>query len=117
MSKWTIPDGDSASNSIWFGLEAIVSCFAPTMTATTTKLQLQASAQPMSVLDAAVTDWADVTVGGTAQQFSVSASAATADGLETLVRQNRLRVVAETDAGVAVAQTGDKEIEAYSIRV
>jgi len=115
MSEWTIPDGESASNSIWFGLEAIVSCIAPTMTATTTKLQLQASADPMSVDDDDA-DFYDVTVDGTEVKFSVSASAGVADGLETLVRQRRVRVNAETDAGASVNQSGAKVITPMSIR-
>ena len=115
MSEWTIPDSKSESNSIWFGLEAIVSCIAPIMTATTTKLQLQASADPMSVWDADATFY-DVTVDGTEVKFSVSASAGVADGLETLVRQRRVRVKAETDGGVAVAQSGAKVISPMSIR-
>ncbi len=115
--SWIIPDGESVSNSTWYGLEAIVSALAPIMTATTTKLQLQASAQPMSVLDADVTDWADVTVEGSPVAFSASDSAATADGLTTLARFNRARVSAETDAGVAVPQSGAKVITSHSVRV
>jgi len=116
MSAWTIPDGESESNSVWFGLEAVLGCIAPAMTALTTHLQLQASADPMSVVDADTT-FADVTVEGIATKFTVSASAGKADTLTNLIRYPRLRIKALETGGGAQAQTGAKVVGAATVRL
>lgn len=116
MSTWVIPNGASVSNSVWFGLEGILGCIAPAMTATTTGLQLQASADPMSTPDDDAT-FADITVEGELAKFVVAAAAGQADTLTNIVRYNRVRVKAVSDADAAVTQTGAKTIEASTVRL
>lgn len=116
MSTWTIPSGASESDSVWFGLEAVLGCSAPAMTALTTGLQLQSSNDPMSVLDADTT-FRDVTVEGTLAKFQVSASVGRSDTLTNLVRYNRLRVKAVDASDVAKEQGAERAINASTVRL
>lgn len=113
---WTIPVGASVSNSLWFGLEGILGAIAPAMEATTVGLQIQASADPMSVSDSDAT-FVDCTVEGELVKFVVSAAAGKHDTLTNIVKARRARVKAVTAGDVAVVQTTAREITPETIRL
>lgn len=116
--KWTIPAGASVSNSLWFGLEALVGAIAPAMEATTAALQIQAAVDATcNNFDDDSATFVDCTVAGTAAKIVVSTSAGKHDTLTNVVRGLRLRVKAVTSGDVAVVQSAAKEIEPMTIRL